>query len=122
MTPPSGINQLVNPYSTQAQLAAYFKEIYSDPEDSKDNTRATNIRQELHRLFEEGIGHEFPEIKNSSWVTFNAVTEFVDHVRPSRGSNDRDRASRRLDSIWFGSGARLKQKAWNLDLEMAMAF
>ena len=113
------INRLASYYPSQAQLSAYFKEIYPDPEEGKDNTRAVNIRQELHRLFEDGIGHDVPEITRSGWVAFNAVTEFVDHVRPGRGTNDAERASRRLDSIWFGSGARLKQKAWNLALDMA---
>src|ERR1017187_10148426 len=112
------INRLASYYPSQAQLSAYFKEIYPDPEEDKDKTRAVNIRQELQRLFEDGIGHDVPEIKRSGWVAFNAVTEFVDHVRPGRGTNDAERASRRLDSIWFGSGARLKQKAWNLALEM----
>jgi len=75
----------------------------------------------LHRLFENGIGHDQPQITRSAWVAYNSVTEFVDHVRPGRGTNDSERASRRLDSIWFGSGARLKQKAWSLALDMANA-
>lgn len=115
------INRLASHYPTQAQLSTYFKELYPDPEEGKDNTRAVNVRQELHRLFAEGIGHDEPSIKHSSWVAFNAVTEFVDHVRASRGANYADRASRRLDSIWFGSGARLKQKAWNLALDMTLS-
>lgn len=115
------INRLASHYPTQAQLSAYFKELYPDPEEGKDNTRAVNVRQELHRLFEHGIGHDETSIKHSTWVAFNAVTEFVDHVRPARGTNDADRASRRLDSIWFGSGARLKQKAWNLALDLTLA-
>jgi hypothetical protein len=40
----------------------------------------------------------------------------LNHLR-ERG--DLDRSSRRLQSQWFGSGARLKQRAWNLALEMA---
>ncbi|MBI2808725.1 MAG: DUF932 domain-containing protein [Planctomycetes bacterium] len=112
------INRLASHYPSQAQVSAYFREIYPDPDEGKDNARAVNIRQELHRLFEEGIGHDEPSIKSSTWTAFNAVTEFVDHVRPSRGADDAERTSRRLDSIWFGSGARLKQKAWNLAVEM----
>jgi hypothetical protein len=113
------INRLASHYPTQAQVSAYFREIYADAEEGKDNARAVNVRNELHRLFEEGIGHDEPSIKSSAWAAFNAVTEFVDHVRTARGANDADRASRRLESIWFGSSARLKQKAWNLALEMA---
>lgn len=113
------INRLASHYPNQAQLTAYFRELYPDPEEGKDNARAVNIRQELHRLFEEGIGHNEPSIKTTTWTAFNAVTEFVDHVRTSRGTNDTDRVSNRLESIWFGSGAQLKQRAWNLALEMA---
>jgi phage/plasmid-like protein (TIGR03299 family) len=113
------INRLASHYPTQAQLSAYFRNVYPDPEEGKESSRAANIRQELHRLFEEGIGHDEPSIKHSSWLALNAVTEFVDHVRPSRGANDADRAGRRLNSIWFGSGSHLKQRAWNLALEMA---
>jgi len=114
------INRLASHYPSQTQLTAYFRELYPDPEEGS-NTRAANVRQELHRLFEEGIGHDEPSIKHSSWVAFNAVTEFVDHVRPGRGLNDSERTSRRLDSIWFGSGAQLKQKAWKLALDMILA-
>lgn len=113
------INRLASYYPTQAQLSAYFKELYPDPQEGKDNTRALKVREELQRLFEEGIGHDAQEIRRSSWVAFNAVSEFVDHVRPTRGVNEADRGSRRLESIWFGSGAHLKEKAWNLALEMA---
>ncbi len=113
------INRLASYYPTPAQVSAYFRQLYPDPAEGKDNSRAENVREELHRLFEEGRGHDAPEIKRSSWVAFNAVTEFVDHLRPSRGTKEADRASRRLDSVWFGSGARLKEKAWSLALEMA---
>jgi phage/plasmid-like protein (TIGR03299 family) len=115
------INRLASYSPSPDQLSAYFREIYPDPEEGKDKTRAENIREELHRLFEHGVGHDEPQIKHSAWVAYNSVTEFVDHVRPGRGTNDSERASRRLDSIWFGSGARLKQKAWNLALDMANA-
>jgi phage/plasmid-like protein (TIGR03299 family) len=115
------INRLASYYPSHAELSAYFRAIYPDPEEGKEKTRAENIREELHRLFEEGIGHDAPEIKRSAWVAYNAVTEFVDHVRPSRGTNAGERASRRLDSIWFGSGSRLKQKAWSLANDMALA-
>jgi len=115
------IDRLASYYPSHAELSAYFRAIYPDPEEGKDKTRATNIREELHRLFENGIGHDQPQITRSAWVAYNSVTEFVDHVRPGRGTNDSERASRRLDSIWFGSGARLKQKAWSLALDMANA-
>lgn len=113
------IDRLANHYPTQAQLQSYFKALYADPEEGKDNARAVNIREELHRLFEEGVGHNDPAIKGTTWAAYNGVTEFTDQVRTTRASHATDRASRRLSSIWFGSGARLKAKAWDLALELA---
>jgi hypothetical protein len=72
----------------------------------------------LTQLFEEGIGQDMPIIQHSTWAALNAVTEYVDHHRPTRGKSDHDRANRRLESAWFGYGAKLKAKAWDLALEM----
>lgn len=88
------INMLASAYPSQAQLASYFKALYPDPDDA---------------------------IKGTTWAAFNAVTEFVDHLRPSRGEVTGSKAGKRLRSIWFGNGANLKKRAWNLALEMAGA-
>lgn len=113
------IDKLASYHPTAAELAAYFKVVYPDPEEGKDNTRAEKVRDELLRLFEEGAGHDMPQIKRTAWTAFNAVTEYIDHHRPARGADDQERASRRLSSIWFGQGARLKEKAWDLAMDMA---
>jgi hypothetical protein len=83
--------------------------------------RARNTRDELFRLFEGGKGQDIPAIRGSLWAAFNAVTEYADHHRPTRTRNPQDAASSRLDSAWFGSGSRLKQKAFHLALQMATA-
>lgn len=113
------IEMLAGHYPSPVQLKRFFENLYPDPEEDKNNVRAKNIREGLQCLFETGIGHDDPTIKGTSWLAFNAVTEYIDHHRSTRGNDDTDRASRRLNSIWFGSGARLKQKAWNLALDMA---
>lgn len=112
------INHLANHYPSREQLTAYFERLYPDSPDSK-NKRAENVRSELFRLFEEGRGQDIPETKLTTWAAFNAVTEFVDHHRTTRGKTDRDRASSRLESAWFGSGASLKAKAWDEALDLA---
>jgi hypothetical protein len=78
-----------------------------------------NIRSKLFELFEGGMGQDMPGVRSTSWAALNAVTEYVDHHRSTRGHTDFDRRSRRLESAWFGSGSRLKSKAWTLALEMA---
>jgi phage/plasmid-like protein (TIGR03299 family) len=103
---------------TAAQLSRYFEALYPDPAEGS-NSRARNVRDTLYNLFERGKGQEIPAIRHTTFAAFNAVTEFVDHFRSSRGRTDHERGSNRLDSAWFGSGNRLKQQAFRLALDMA---
>lgn len=112
------INRLASHYPSRRQLEIYFETLYPDHPESKTK-RAENIRKELFRLFEHGRGQDIPETKLTTWAAFNAVTEFVDHHRSTRGRTNHERQSRRLESAWFGSGSRLKSNAWAAALEMA---
>jgi phage/plasmid-like protein (TIGR03299 family) len=112
------IDRMASHYPSQEQLKQYFEALYPNPEEDKNSTRAKNVREELHRLFETGIGHDDPAIKGTSWTALNAVTEYIDHHRSTRGKDDTTKASQRLNSIWFGSGAILKAKAWDLAIQM----
>lgn len=113
------IERLARHYPSPRQLEEYFQQVYPDSP-AGPSTRARNIRDEFLRLFEHGIGHDMPEIRHTTWTALNAVTEYVDHYRSTRGKSEHDRASHRLESAWFGSGARLKERAWELALQMAV--
>ncbi len=112
------INRLARHYPSLRQLGEYFRQVYPDSPDG-ESSRTKNVRQEMLRLFEEGIGHDIPEIRHTTWTALNAVTEYVDHYRSTRGKSPSQKASNRLESAWFGSGARLKERAWDLALQMA---
>ncbi len=112
------IDLLAGYYPTQDQLNQFFKTLYPDPVDGF-STRAENVCAELLRLFDDGIGQNIPGIRHSAWAALHAVTEYVDHRRVTRGKSDLEKTSKRLQSLWFGSGARLKQQAWDLVLAMA---
>lgn len=112
------INRLASVYPTQAQLDLYFKELYPDPEDGSDNGRAKENREKLHSLFESGIGHDMPGIKDTWWCAYNGLTEMIDH-RNYRGKTEQDRVSNRLQSIWWGTAAKIKEQAWEAALELA---
>lgn len=109
---------LASYYPRAEQIENFFKAIYPDPPSGEAN-RAISARRELTRLLEDGRGQDIPQIRHSMWAAVNAVTEYVDHHRNSRGANTLDRDSRRLDSIWFGTGANLKAKAWSEALTLA---
>lgn len=76
------------------------------------STRASNIMDELSRLFERGKGNDMPGVKGTLWAGFNAVTEYVDHFRSTKGDG-LDGAENRAKSLLFGSGANMKQDAWD---------
>lgn len=104
---------------TPAQLETFFQTVYPNPENA-DPTRAQNVRETFHRIFETGIGLDMPGVKSTTWAAYNAITEWVDHHRPTRAKTPEARTSRRLQSSWFGSGASLKSRAWNLAVDMAL--
>jgi phage/plasmid-like protein (TIGR03299 family) len=112
------INQLADHYPSRRQLENYFKALYPDSDEMKSR-RAQNVRSKLFKLFEYGMGQNIPETRLTTWSAFNAVTEYVDHHRSTRGRTVAQRAGQRLNSAWFGSGAQLKARAWDLALEMA---
>ncbi|WP_334048024.1 DUF932 domain-containing protein [Alteromonas gracilis] len=58
-----------------------------------------------------GMGAQFASAHNTAFGLLNAVTQFVDHEQRAH-SNDN-----RLNSAWFGQGAKLKNRAF----ENAMA-
>lgn len=112
------IDRLASVSTTQAQLEVFFKSLYPDPEDGGDNTRAKQTRERLHTLFETGIGHDLPGIKGTWWVAYNAVTEMLDH-RTYRGRTEAERNANRLQSIWWGTAAKVKEQAWEAALDLA---
>lgn len=67
--------------------------------------RSKNLIEEISRLFEVGRGAELEGSKGTAWGAWNAIVEHVDFYR---GKTDETRAS----SLLFGSGAKIKQKAW----------
>lgn len=64
--------------------------------------RADEWRTQAAMLFERGRGNDLPGVAGTLWAVYNAVAELVDHGESKRTP------AHRLTSIWFGSGATLK--------------
>lgn len=98
---------------TSEAVASYFKNSGVVPElknGEEPSTRAKNILDEVSELFEVGKGAELKSAKGTAWGAFNAVVEYVDYKRGSDAN--------RTDSLLFGSGANIKQTAWNKAVEL----
>ncbi len=105
---------------TREAFGNYLKNVGLAPEDKeKAPTRAKKIMEEVIQLFEMGKGANLPGARGTAWGAFNAVAEYADYVRASREKDGDDGAHSRAKSILFGSGAALKQKAWDKALALA---
>ena len=101
-------------------VGEYFKDLIAgdkDADEKKLSTRTLNILADLTKGFEYGKGANLPSARGTLWGAYNAVTEYVDHTRSSRGGDDMVAA--RTQSALFGSGADLKQEAWDKALILA---
>ena len=80
---------------------------------SKGSTRGQNILNGIYNLLESGKGAELPGVRGTMWGAYNAVTEYVDHVKKYRSEDSA------LENIAFGYvGGNLKQRAFDLALTM----
>ena len=119
----AGINRMAETKVDDPQLDDLVFKIFG-----LDETKAMADQHFLTRhaaetvkdLFHTGIGQDMKGVKGTAWAAYNAVTEYVDHVRPqgvrldTARSTEGDLGSKRLTSAWFGDGAKLKQTAWDI--------
>lgn len=99
-------------------LERYFAEVVPLPEGA-DPSRALATRERLVGLFETGRGNQAAGVRGTLWAALNAVAEYVDHERPTRPGKGESIREKRFESSLWGSGARLKERAWRVALEMA---
>jgi phage/plasmid-like protein (TIGR03299 family) len=72
-----------------------------------EGTRVDNTRAEVFNLFREGKGNEG---KTKSDL-LNGVTEYVTHNRATRVSEGGDEKEMRFESVMFGSGLKVQERA-----------
>lgn len=80
-------------------------------DDGAASTRMKNRLQDLLDLFEGGQGTDIKGVKGTVWGAYNAVTEYADWFQ-TKDNN------KRANSTLFGSGAQLKDRAFNLAMEL----
>lgn len=103
----------------------FFKELLLPPPKQEKQKEVSNKErllsikgerelQSILSLYHSAPGQQLDTAKNTLWGAVNAVTYYVDHVK--QGTN-----GERLDSAWFGSGALLKDKAWQQAMDFVNA-
>jgi len=103
------VKQLEEKPLTVEQVEGYFDKLLGIDETEEISTRKNNIKSDLLTLFEGGKGQKLGNI-HSAWKAYNSVTEFTDHYATVK--NLTEDKTNKLKNIWFGTGAKLKEKAW----------
>ena len=113
------VGLLASKGTTDQTVKDFLMELIPDKADAKHKTRSENIRAEIMGLAVNGRGQDMDGVKGTLWALYNGVTEYVDYHRGTRGESDAVRAENRLESVFFGSGAELKDSAFELAVKMA---
>jgi phage/plasmid-like protein (TIGR03299 family) len=78
-----------------------------DPEEGKSKSRAENARSQLLSLAVTGRGQDIPGVAGTGYAALNALTEYTNYHRTSRGDNDLAKQANRFQSTLFGSSGKL---------------
>ena len=101
---------------TRKTAEKVFRTVFTDVNHPSGDLRVKANEQAMKKamvLYDgAGRGADLPSARSTAYGLLNAVTEFVDHERRARSTDNR------LDSAWFGKGAQLKQRA--LDQTLAL--
>jgi len=81
-------------------------------------TKAENQRDKMKELFEAGTGQDIPGVRGTAWAAMNAVTEWANFHRPSRGD---DKQAKRFESTMFGASRKIIAQAQDYLINVTQA-
>jgi phage/plasmid-like protein (TIGR03299 family) len=90
---------------SKEEAAKYFIDVFYGEDEEIDPKAKRPMIELVTKIYLDGIGQQVKTATGTAWGLLNAVTRFADH---ERGAASRDT---RLQSAWFGAGARLKRDA-----------
>ena len=97
----------------EKKLTSLVRELVPTKDEDDVPGKTLGIRDKILSIHESGMGLD--NFRGTGWGFFNAVAEYADHNKTVKGDKIRkDNSENRLDSIWFGSGAALKRRAFDL--------
>lgn len=110
--------QLAERQMSERELRAYIEAVFPTPADEKPSTQLRRRRLAVEQLYYQGRGHELSG--TTAWGAYNAVTEYLDHVRV-REAKTADAVKRAQVSTLFGGGMAIKALALAQARQLVMA-
>lgn len=109
------IDPMANYPLSGASVQRFVESLFlSDKEIEEGKQPSSSKYKEINQitsLLHSAPGQDIATAKDTLWGALNAVTNYVDHVRSAKSGE-------RIDSAWFGTGAALKQRAWDRALAL----
>ena len=110
----SSVRTLSNRRINKFETMSFLVDVLGDPSlplNEQPNQRGI---QTVYGLYSgSGKGSEMASAKGTAWGILNGITEYVDSHRRARNQDYR------LDSAWFGTGAQIKERAFNHAMALA---
>lgn len=102
----------------EVKFNKFIKAVFPAPY-KVESSKVKNLIDKVRENFEEE-GRVLPNIAGTAWALFNGYVGYVDYQRATKGENEVDRKSNKLSSIWFDSGVKFKQMAWDSVMKMSV--
>ena len=99
---------------TPRRLKGYLEAVFPVEETRTEEAKLGVLgnRQWAEFFFDQGRGSQLPGVRGTLWAALNSVTELVDHRKARKGEG------RKLNSIWFGEGYRIKERALRIATDL----
>lgn len=118
------LNEKIDLLSTKKvnseKLDKFLSSLGFKTEAKETETKKKEEYETIINAFETAPGQELDTAKGTMWGMVNAISYYTDHIqsfRKSKHINSED--ENKLNSIWFGSGDKLKTEAFETALAMA---
>lgn len=101
---------------TRDSMTTIIDRLFPKPPAGQNQTRRENTVAEVLALFESNDNNAIPAIRGTGYNLLNAVTQWTDHQRSARITDDRKAAGytvakARAENALFGTGETLKSSA-----------
>lgn len=97
---------------SKEEATKYFLDVLYPNDDDIDLAAKRPMLKMITDIYLNGVGQRVKTAEGTAWGLVNAITRFSDHERLAKSGDSR------LQSAWFGSGARLKRDALSKALEL----
>ena len=108
------LNFLADQKFNDMQMKMALQKLFPAKDETDVPTRTENMRNTVWSLYQNA--ENLKDYRGSAYAAWNSINEFAMHHKTLK---DKDNPDSQLNSIWFGSGAQLSAKSFDLIFKMA---